>query len=91
MNKTELISKVAEELGVTKKDTTAVVDALVNTITNTVANGEDVNIAGFGKFSVSERAARTGRNPQSGETIEIAASKAPKFKASSAFKTAVNQ
>ncbi len=91
MNKTELISKVAEKLGVTKKDTTAVVDAVVETIVETVVVGEEVSIAGFGKFSVSERAERAGRNPQTGETITIAASKSPKFKASSAFKNAVNE
>lgn len=90
MNKTELISKVADKLGVTKKDTGAAIDAVVEVIIETVASGEEVSIAGFGKFTVSERAQREGRNPKTGETVVIAASKSPKFKAASAFKTTVN-
>ena len=89
MNKVELVAKVAEDLGFTKKDVTAVADALVNVVVDTVSSGEDVKIAGLGVFGVTERAARTGRNPQTGETIEIAASKSPKFKAGKAFKDAV--
>ena len=89
MNKVELVAKVAESVGFTKKDVTAVVDAIVDTVVETVASGEDVKIAGLGAFGVTERAARTGRNPQTGETIEIAASKSPKFKAAKAFKDAV--
>lgn len=91
MNKTELITAVAERLGVTKKDTGAAIEAIVEVITESLANGDEVNIAGFGKFSVVERPEREGRNPQSGETITIAASKAPKFKASSTLKNIVNE
>ena len=90
MNKNELISKVAGQTGYTKKDTGAVVDAVVAAIVETVASGEKVSIVGFGTFDVTSREPRTGRNPQTGEAIEIAASKSPKFKAGSAFKTAVN-
>jgi DNA-binding protein HU-beta len=90
MNKNELISKVAGKTGYTKKDTGVVIDAVVEAITETVASGEKVSIVGFGTFEVTEREARTGRNPKTGEAIEIAASKSPKFKAGSAFKTAVN-
>ena len=90
MTKNELISKVAGQTGYTKKDTGAVIDAVVAAIIETVASGEKISIVGFGTFEATERAARTGRNPQTGEAIEIAASKSPKFKAGSAFKTAVN-
>ena len=90
MNKVELVAKVAENLGLTKKEVTSIVDALVETVVETVAAGEDVRISGFGAFSVTERAEREGRNPQTGETIQIPASKSPKFKAASAFKNAVN-
>lgn len=90
MTKNELISKVAGQTGYTKKDTGAVIDAVVEAIIDTVASGEKISIVGFGTFAVAEREARTGRNPKTGEEIEIAASKSPKFKAGSAFKTAVN-
>jgi len=90
MNKTELISAVAEKTGYTKKDTTLVVDTVIETITEALIAGDEVSIAGFGKFSVAERAEREGRNPQTGETLVIAASKAPKFKAGKALKDAVN-
>lgn len=86
-----LIDVVSEKLGVTKKDTGACLDAIVDAIIEAVASGEEVNIAGFGKFTVAERAERNGRNPLTGEALVIAASKSPKFKASTAFKTAVNQ
>ena len=89
MNKNELISKVAETSGFTKKDTGIVIDALVKAITDAVASGEKVQLIGFGTFEAVERAAREGRNPQTGETMTIAASKAPKFKAGKAFKDAV--
>ena len=89
MNKNELISKVAEKSGFTKKDTGVVIDALVTAITDAVASGDKVQLVGFGTFEAVERAARTGRNPQTGETMTIAASKAPKFKAGKAFKDAV--
>ena len=90
MNKTEMIKAIAGKTGFTQKDVAAVVDAMVDAVVETVASGEDVKIAGFGTFSVTERAARTGRNPQTGETIQIAASKSPKFKVAKAFKDAVN-
>lgn len=90
MNKKMLIDVVSEKLGTTKKDTGAALDAIVEAIIEAVASGEEVSITGFGKFSVSERAAREGRNPATGESIKIAASKAPKFKASKTFKDAVN-
>lgn len=90
MNKTEMISKIAEKTGYTKKDTTIVVDTLCEVIRDAVVAGDKVAIAGFGTFDVSERKEREGRNPQTGQTITIAASKSPKFKAASAFKNAVN-
>ena len=90
MNKNDMIAKVAGDLGYTKKDVTAVVDKVCEVIANAVASGDTVKIAGFGTFSVSERSERQGRNPQTGETITIAASKSPKFKAAKAFKDVVN-
>ena len=90
MNKTEMISKIAEKTGYTKKDTTIVVDTLCEVIRDAVVAGDKVAIAGFGTFDVSERKEREGRNPQTGQTITIAASKSPKFKAASAFKSALN-
>lgn len=91
MNKTEMISVVAEKIeGATKKDIAVVVDTVFETIKEAVASGEKVQLVGFGNFEVTERAARTGRNPQTGQTIEIAASKSPKFKAGKAFKDIVN-
>lgn len=89
MNKKELVVKISQELGFTQKDVTAVVDTFVNVVVDTVASGEDVKIAGFGTFDVTERAAREGRNPQTSEKIMIPASKTPKFKAGKAFKDAV--
>ena len=86
MNKKELIGLVSEKTGATKKATTETVDALIEVVIEALQNGEEVNISGFGKFTVAERAARTGRNPQTGDTIEIEATKAPKFKPSKAFK-----
>lgn len=89
MNKTELINSVAEAAGLTKKDATKAVEAVFDTIQSTLAKGEKVQLIGFGNFEVRERAARKGRNPQSGEEIEIAASKVPAFKAGKALKDAV--
>lgn len=91
MNKTELINAVAESSELSKKDSTRVVDSVMETITKALKNGEKVEILGFGAFSVSERAARKGRNPQTGEEIEIAASKAPTFKAGEKLKGAVKE
>ncbi len=90
MNKTELIEAVAEAAGLTKTDSDKAVNALLATVTAAVQAGDKVTIPGFGTFEVTERKARTGRNPQTGETIKIAASKSPKFKAGSGFKAAVN-
>jgi len=89
MNKTELINAVAESSELSKKDSTRVVDSVMETITTALKNGDKVEIIGFGAFSVSERAARKGRNPQTGEEIEIAASKVPSFKAGKKLKDAV--
>ncbi len=89
VNKTELINSVAEAAGLTKKDATKAVEAVFDTIQSTLAKGEKVQLIGFGNFEVRERAARKGRNPQSGEEIDIAASKVPAFKAGKALKDAV--
>ncbi|MEN8108023.1 MAG: HU family DNA-binding protein [Pseudomonadota bacterium] len=90
MNKGELIDAVADATGQSKADATRATDAVLDTIINTLGKGEQITLIGFGTFSVRERAARTGRNPQTGETIQIKASKAPGFKAGKAFKDAVN-
>lgn len=90
MNKTELIDAVADSADLSKADATRAVDAVVDNITETLRKGDSVALVGFGTFEVRERAARTGRNPQTGETIQIKASKAPAFKAGKAFKDAVN-
>lgn len=90
MNKTELIEAVAAATGLTKTDSDKAVNALLDTVVATVKGGDKVTVPGFGTFSVSERKARTGRNPRTGEALKIAASKAPKFTAGSSFKTAVN-
>lgn len=89
MNKTELINAVVEESGLTKKDATKAVESVFEAITNTLQNGDKVQLIGFGNFEVRERAARKGRNPQTGEEIEIAASKVPAFKPGKALKDAV--
>ena len=80
MNKAELISAVAEKSGLTKKDATAVLTAIIDTVETSLKNGDSVQIMGFGTFEVRNRAARKGRNPQTGEEIEIKASKTPAFK-----------
>ena len=89
MNKTELIEAVASKSELSKKDTENIINAFTSIITDTLVNGNKVSITGFGTFDVVERAARTGRNPQTGETIQIAASKSPKFKAGKTLKDAV--
>ena len=89
MNKTELINAIAENASLTKKDAGAALDATMKAISDTLASGEDVVLTGFGSFTVRERAAREGRNPQTGETMKIAASKVPAFKAGKALKDAV--
>ena len=91
MNKEILVKTVAESIdGATKKDIAVVVDTVFETIKDALASGEKVAIAGFGSFEVAERAARTARNPRTGEKIAVPASKAPKFKAGKALKDAVN-
>ena len=90
MNKGDVIEKVAETTGLSKADAARAVDAVLSAISGSLASGESVAIAGFGTFDVRERAARTGRNPKTGETLQIAASKAPGFKAGKALKDAVN-
>lgn len=89
MNKTELISTVAEAAGMSKKDTEQVLNAFFNTVQETLKQNDKVQIPGFGSFEVRERAARQGRNPHTGETIEIAAAKVPAFKPGKGLKDAV--
>lgn len=91
MNKTELVAAVAEQADISKKDAEKVLKAFVDVVTEEMKKGEKVQLVGFGTFEVSERAAREGRNPQTGETMTIAASKAPKFKAGKALKDMVNE
>ena len=88
-NKQDLIAKVSERTSLTKKDSGAAVDAVFGAISDFLADGEKVQLIGFGNFEVRERAARTGRNPQTGKEIKIAASKVPAFKAGKALKDAV--
>ena len=90
MNKTELIAAVAEKSGISKKDAEKAVSAALTTITEALQAGDKVQLVGFGTFEVAERAAREGRNPKTGETMPIAASKTPKFKAGKALKDMVN-
>ena len=89
MNKADLINHVAEAAGLTKASASDAVEAVLGGITGTLANGGSVSLVGFGTFSVTDRAARTARNPRTGETINVPASKAPKFKAGKALKDAV--
>jgi DNA-binding protein HU-beta len=89
MNKTELINAVAETSGLSKKDATKAVDAVFDSITEALRKGDKVQLIGFGNFEVRERAARKGRNPQTGEEMEIPASKVPAFKPGKALKDAV--
>jgi DNA-binding protein HU-beta len=90
MNKGQLKDAVAEAAGLSGADAERALDAVIDTITNAVAGGDKVTIVGFGTFEPRERSARTGRNPQTGEEIQIAASTVPGFKAGAAFKQAVN-
>lgn len=91
MNQTELIAKVAKRSDNSKKDTKVIVDAVFETILEELAKGEKVSFLGFGTFSVTERAARKGRNPQTGEEMDIPATKSPKFKPGKQLKDAVKQ
>ena len=90
MNKTEMIAAIADKAGLTKKDAEEVVNAFTDTVTKALKKGDKVQLVGFGTFEVTKRGARTGRNPQTGETMKIAATKAPKFKPGKAFKDALN-
>ncbi|GJH14315.1 HU family DNA-binding protein [Caballeronia novacaledonica] len=91
MNKQELIDAVASESGTSKVAAEETINAVFETISKAVAAGDAVQLIGFGSFGTGERAARTGRNPQTGETIQIAAAKTVKFTAGKGFKDAVNQ
>ena len=90
MNKTELIAAVAEKAELSKKDAEKAVTAFTDAVSEELVKGGKVQLVGFGTFEVSERAAREGRNPKTGESLLIEASKTPKFKAASALKKAVN-
>lgn len=90
MTKTELVDKVAERAGITKKDAGSCVDALFSSIEQALRAGEKVQIVGFGAFEVRERAARKGRNPQTGAEIDIAARRVPAFKAGKTLRDAVS-
>lgn len=90
MNKSELVAKVAAEAGVTQADANRVLDAIINTIGNTLKSGDNVALVGFGTFQVTAKAARTGRNPSTGAEIQIAARNAPVFKAGKTLKDKVN-
>jgi len=90
MNKNELIAQVAEQAGLTKADAGKAVDATFDAITECLKSGDEVRIVGFGNFVVTERAASEGRNPQTGASISIPASKQPKFRAGKGLKDAVN-
>ncbi len=90
MNKTELVAAMAEQTNLSKKDAEAALKAFVDVVSEELKKGEKVQLVGFGTFEVSERAAREGRNPQPGETMEIKASKTPKFKAGKALKDMMN-
>ena len=90
MNKAELIAAVAEAADLSKKDAEKALKAFTDVVAEELKNGGKVQVVGFGTFEVSERAEREGRNPQSGEVMQIAASKAPKFKAGKALKDSVN-
>ena len=90
MNKSELIDHIASQADISKSAASEALDATIEGITKTLQSGDSLTLVGFGTFSVGERAARTGRNPRTGEAIEIAASKNAKFKAGKALKDALN-
>lgn len=91
MTKKDLVNAVSESAGVSKNDTAAVIDARFAAITNSVASGDSVQLVGFGTFEARRREARTGRNPHTGEALNISAATVPAFKAGKAFKDAVNK
>ena len=90
MNKTEVVAAMAEKTGLSKKDAEASLKAFTDVVAEELKKGEKIQLVGFGTFEVSERAARTGRNPQTGAEMTIAASKSPKFKAGKALKDSLN-
>ncbi|MDD4371244.1 MAG: HU family DNA-binding protein [Anaerostipes sp.] len=90
MNKTELVAAIAEKTELSKKDAEKALKAFTDVVADELKKGEKIQLVGFGTFEVSERAAREGRNPRTGEAMQIAASKAPKFKAGKALKDVVN-
>ena len=90
MNKTELVAAIAEQTELSKKDAEKALKAFIDVVTEELKKGEKIQLVGFGTFEVAERAAREGRNPQSGEIMKIAASKSPKFKAGKALKDMLN-
>ena len=90
MNKTELVAAIAEKTELSKKDAEKALKAFTETVAEELKNGEKIQLVGFGTFEVGERPAREGRNPRTGETMKIAASKSPKFKAGKALKDSLN-
>jgi DNA-binding protein HU-beta len=90
LNKNDLIAAVMDDAGLSKRDASSAVDSVFSAITDALKGGQEVRLVGFGTFSVAQRAASQGRNPRTGETIQIAASKQPKFKAGKALKDSVN-
>ena len=90
MNKSELIDAIASEADISKASAGRALDSMINSITGALSKGDSVSLVGFGTFTVKERAARTGRNPQTGATIQIKAATVPGFKAGKALKDAVN-
>ena len=91
MNKQELVEAIAKETGLTKKDASGALEAFIDIVGKQLKKGDKVQLVGFGTFEVGKRSARTGRNPQTGETIKIKAAKAPRFKAGKALKDLVNK
>ena len=91
MNKSELVEAIANGSGVTKADASRVLDTFMNTVTHALKGGDQVVLPGFGSFSTGNRSARTGRNPQTGQTIQIKASRVAKFKAGKSLKEAVQE
>ena len=91
MNKAELVAAIAEKTELSKKDSEKALKAFVDVVTEELTKGEKIQLVGFGTFEVSERAAREGRNPQTGKTMTIPASKSPKFKAGKALKDVINK
>jgi len=89
MKKNELVTAIAETAGITKADASRALQALLETLTSAMTKGDSISLTGFGSFSVSERAARIGRNPSNGKALEIAAKKVPKFKAGKTLKDAL--